>query len=644
MDTKKTSFRNDRTARHEKTNFLHSLNKFTRLLFLVTLVISSTVLFGQNVDFKGSARQQVVVGEQFQLTYTINARSSNFAGPAIRDFTIITGPNQSTSSSVQIINGNVTQTVNYSFTYILQATKEGSFTIGPARAVVDGKSLQSNSVTVTVVKGASAPSGNQNRQGNRQNQGTQGNADIDDGTDVFVKASLDKSNPYQGEQVIVTFKIYTKVAVSQYSVKKQSSFQGFWTKDLMGTDAKPRQDRQIINGEEYVVADIQKMALFPQRTGDLTIDPMELEIVAQVRRQNNRRQSDPFFDFFNDPFFSGTYQNVKKTLKSNPITVSVKPLPSSGKPASYNGAVGNYTLNSGIDRLEVKANDAITLKYTIQGNGNLELIDRLNIEFPPDFEVYDPKITNNIQAGSNGVSGSRSFEYVIIPRNPGNFTIKPVEFSFFDVRKGSYTSLLTPEYNIKVAKGEGGQTAVSYSGVNQEDIKYIGKDILHIESLPFKLIKTGSFFFGSLFYFLYLLIPLLLFVIMILLLKKEIRRRSNAALMRNKKATRISRKRLKLAAQFLKSNEESKFFEEVSKALWGYLSDKFTIPPAELSRETVKSVLEKKKIADTTIEQFISVIDDCEYARFAPGNKTQQMDQVYAAASDIIHKIESELK
>lgn len=615
---------------------------YSRAIYMAIALFLAIAAFGQNVEFKANAKQQVVVGEQFQLNYSLNAKNNNFAGPAIRDFSIISGPNSSSSSSVQIINGTVTQKVSYNFIYILQATKEGTFSIGPARAIVDGKSVQSNSLTITVVKGATQPSGNQGNQSNRQ--GGQEATGTDDGTDVFIKAITDQRNPYQGEQVIVTFKIYTKVPVSQYSIKKQSSLQGFWTKDLMGPDSKPKQDRQIINGEEYVVADIQKTALFPQRSGELTIDPMELEIIAQIRKQNNRRQSDPFFDFFNDPFFSGTYQNVKKVLKSNPVTINVKPLPANGKPVSFSGAVGNFTINSGIDRMEVKANDAITLKYTVQGSGNLELIDKLNIEFPPDFEVYDPKITNNIQTGSNGISGSRSFEYVIIPRNAGNFTIKPVEFSYFDLKKNNYVTVSTPEYNLKIAKGEGSQAAVSYSGVNQEDIKYIGKDIRHIKSLPFRLVKTGTFFFGSLMYLLFFLAPLFIFIIMVLLLKKEIRRRSNIALMRNRKATLISRKRLKLASQFLKNNEESKFFEEVSKALWGYLSDKFTIPPADLSRETIMTVLEKRKVTESTIYQFISVIDECEFARFAPGNKTQQMDTVFSRASEIIQKIETELR
>lgn len=616
----------------------YHLKLFSILLFLSV----SWAAYGQNIDFKASTKQKVVVGEQFQLNYSINSKSDNFSGPAIRDFTIITGPNTSSSSSVQIINGNVTQKVSYNFIYILQATKEGTFTIGPARAIVDGKSIQSNSLTITVVKGSSQSSGNQGNQNNRQSDNSSG--DIDDGTDVFIKAIPSQRNPYQGEQVIVTFKIFTKIPVSQYSVKKQSSFQGFWTKDLMGQNDKPKQERQVINGEEYVVADIQKIALFPQRSGDLTIDPMELEIVAQVRKKNSRKQSDPFFDFFNDPFFSGSYQNVKKVLKSNPVTISVKQLPANGKPASFNGAVGSFTMNSTIDRTEVKANDAITLKYTIQGSGNLELIDKLNIEFPPDFEVYDPKITNNIQTGNNGISGSRSFEYVIIPRNAGNFSIKPVEFSYYDANKNNYITISSPEYSLKIAKGEGNQAAISYSGVNQEDIKYIGKDILHIRSTPFGLSKTGSYFFGSMSYFLFLLIPLLLFVVMVFLLKKEIQRRSNAALMKNRKATKISRRRLKLASQFLKTNDEKSFFEEISKALWGYLSDKFTIPPAELSRENIKSILLKRNVAENTIDQFIAVIDECEYARFAPGNKSQQMDTVYTRASEIIQKIETELR
>ncbi|HCT71711.1 MAG TPA: BatD protein, partial [Bacteroidales bacterium] len=375
-----------------------------KLRFSALLVMFTWVSFasGQDLDFRASAREVVSVGDQFRLIYSINGQASGFRAPAIKDFSVLAGPSQSTSTSMQIINNQVSRSVEYSFTYVLQATSEGTFTIPPASVNVDGKSYQSNPVTIRVVKGsAPAPAGTQQQA---QPQGGEITA-----KDLFVRASVNKSNPYQGEQVIITYKIYTRVPVAEYSITRVPSTAGFWSQDLIKDNTKLNQYRETVDGSEYVVAEIKKEALFAQKSGSLTIEPLEMDVVAQIQRKASRRGfNDPFFDsFFNDSFLGNTYQNVKKTLRSNQLNINVKPLPSTDRPSEFTGAVGNFSISSSIDREQLKTNEAMTLKFTITGKGNIKLVEKPNLVFPSDFEVYDPRITDNIAASQTGVSGSR---------------------------------------------------------------------------------------------------------------------------------------------------------------------------------------------------------------------------------------------
>jgi hypothetical protein len=449
----------------------------------------------------------------------------------------------------------------------------------------------------------------------------------------------------QGEEIILTYKLYTSVGISNIDDSKISSFPGFWSRNLLENRDGYTQTRESIEGQEYVVAELKKFALFPQRSGEITIEPGELNCVAQIRSNSQRKSSDPFFDsFFNDPFFNSRYQNVEKQLFSNSLKIDVKPLPGKDKPADFSGAVGSYSFKSEISQTEVTANEAITLKYTLSGKGNLELIDPPAVNFPTDFEVYDPEIKNNIKVSSSGVSGTRTFEYLIIPRNPGEFTIKPLEFSYFDIDSKKYVSITTPEYKIKVARGKGNANSVSYSGVSQEDIQYIGRDIRHIKLPPYKLRPIGNFFFKSYNYLFALLVPILIFILVLIIWRKSVKRRGNVALVKNRQATKVSRKRLKTASVFMNENKENEFYVEISKALWGYISDKFNIPRSELSMGNVEEKLTRKSVDEQIIKQFIETLDNTEYARFAPGDKLQNMESIYNQALEIITKIERELK
>jgi len=616
--------------------------KHIKLSALMLMMLSALTVTGQKVEFSASARDVVAVGDQFRLVFSVNAQASGFTAPVLKDFTILAGPSQSSSTSMQIVNNQVTRSIDYSFTYILQASGEGTFTIGPASVNVDGKVYKSNPVTVKVVKG-NAP---QPRQGSQGSQGSQQPSGDLGSKDLFVRASVNKSNPYQGEQIIVTYKIYTRVPVAEYSITKAPGLSGFWTQDLLKDSKNLNQYRETVDGSEYVVAEIKKDAMFAQKSGKLVIEPLEMDVIAQIQRKAGRRPTnDPFFDnFFNDSFFGNTLQNVKKTISSNQLTINVKPLPDNGRPQGYSGAVGNFSITASTDRTELKANDAMSLKFTVTGKGNVKLIEKPDLVFPSDFEVYDPRVTDNISTTAAGVSGTRTFEYLIIPRNPGNFTIKPATFSYFDINAGVYKSLKSQEFTINVSRGDGSEGTFTAGGNNKEDFKLIGSDIRFIKTGKIKLEPVNTYIYGSVVFWLLIALPLILFVVFLLVWKNELKKRGNKALMRNRKATGIARKRLKLAQKFLKQGNQEAFWSEVSNALWGYMSDKFNIPRSTLSMTSVNEALIAKNVNEELIKQFISILNNCEFARFAPGNKSQAMDELYNQAIDVITRTEQELR
>ncbi|MBN2173661.1 MAG: protein BatD [Bacteroidales bacterium] len=597
------------------------------------------------MNFQATAKNVVRTGERFNLIYTLNAEGSGFRGPQIENFRVLSGPSSSQSSSIQIINGKVSQSVELTFTYLLSAgNDEGLFEIPPAKVNLDGKTYESNAVKIQVVKGDTQSQ--QGTQQGTQNQGSTGTTQDTENLkdDVFVRAVVNKTNPYQGEQIVVTYKLYFRINVSAPDFIKEPSFKGFWVSDLMRDRKSYLQYTETYNGQQYNVAELKKAALFPQRSGDIVIDPVELNIQAQVRAQNQQRSRDPFFDnFFNDPFFN-RYRTVEVPLTSNGLKINVKALPTSNKPANFSGGVGDFNFSSSIDKTQLKANEALNLKFTVSGTGNVELIDRINVTFPPDFEVYDPKVTKNINTTQNGVSGSKTFEYLIIPRNPGKFTIDKVNFSYFDLKSKQYKILTSPEYNIDVEKGEGTATNISYSGVNQADIKYIGSDIRFIRTMNPDLRIVGSYFFGSGIFYILLILPVILFIAFTIIWKNELKKRSNIALMRNRKATKVAKKRMKKAQGFLKENKKDEFYVEVSQALWGYLSDKFSIPLSNLSMTTVSETLQQRDVDENTLNRFIDTLNNCEFARFAPGDSTVEMEKIYIESVNIISKMESELK
>ena len=610
-------------------------------IIILCFLFLSFLLSAQEVEFNVSAPPVVENGQRFSLVYSLNAEGSDFKAPAFEDFRYLSGPNTSSSSSIQIIDGKMSRSVNYSYTFYLQATAEGEFRIPPASVTVDGKEYESEALTIKVVKesGNTAQPGTGSPQ-TRQNEPSAGQ--ISD-NDIFIRAIANKSNPYQGEEILVTYKLYTKVAARSPMISKSPSFPGFWSVDIMERDQRISQSREIYNGEQYITAVLDKAALFAQKSGKLTIEPMELDIDIQVQTQR-RRNVDSFFDqFFDDPFFSGV-DYIKKTLKSNKLEIDVKPLPLQNRPAHYTGAVGNLKLNSSLDKKELKTNEPITFKLSISGRGNLDLIEEPKINFPPDFEVYDPKISSNINKNINGVSGVVNFEYLMIPRNPGNFRIDPVNFSYFDLSKEKYVRLSTPAYDITVEKGEAVAGNLQYSGVSQEEVQYIGSDIRHIKTGQIKLQRMNSYFFNSPLFWLLVLLPLILAFFIIMYWKSREKKKQDIRFMKYKKATRVARKNLKKAKEYLEKKNKEAFYVEISQALWGYLGNKFNIPRSRLSMETVHQSLSGEAIEADTIDEFIDTLKATEYARFAPGDAEERMDDIYRQALNMISKIERELK
>ena len=625
------------------------MKKIFSLLWFIVCFAPMTMQAQDDPTLTVSTKKQVMVGERFQVVFEANAEGKNFQAPSFEGFTVVGGPFTSSSSSFSMVNGSMSHTVRCTYTFALQAYQEGTFHVGSATLTVKGKKISSEPFDIKVIPddgSHAAPSGGGSSSGQGQSQQNTSDPQVS-GKDLFIRVIPSKKSAYVGEQVVLTYKLYTKVPVSSLSVERMPSYAGFWTKDITDNNGGSlRQTSEYINGIEYTAAEIQKIVVVPQRSGTLPIDPMIIECIAQIRTESNRQRSmDPFEAFFNDPFFNRNIANVRKELTSQTLNLEVKSLPENGKPASFAGAVGNFNFKSEIDKTELSTNEAFTLTLTVSGTGNVELLQMPTPVFPPDFEVYDPKITMNVNNNANGLSGTKKAEYLVIPRRAGSFTVPAVEFSYFDPSKGTYQTLSSQPYEIKVEKGKGGDEGSS-GGIyasNQEGIKYLGSDIRHIMTGNAHLKPMHTVFFGSAAYFVVLLVLLVLFVILLFVLKKREQLSQDTAANRNRKADKVARGRLKSAAQFLKAKDQDKFYVEMSQALWGYIADKLGIERSKLSMDTVNETMKAKNVPDELTQQFIDTLNSCEFARFAPGSAEAKMDDLYQRGIDVISKAEKVL-
>ena len=604
-----------------------------RIGLLIVCLMTTFALWAQDdVNFKVICKKQVVVGEQFQVSYELTGEGKNFEAPNFTNFEIVGGPFSSSSSSVQIINGSVTRTSTNTYSFYLRAIKEGKFTIPAATATVNKKKVKSTTADIEVVKDNSVVT----------DKGGSAKSSTGNAKDVFLEAVPNKLTAYLGEQITLTYKIYFTIPISQLTISKAPSYSGFWTKDVTENNGTLQQSSIVRNGNEYHVATIQEIVLIPQKAGTLTIDPLDISCIAQIRQERQQSKGyDPFENFFGD-IMGTSYTNVKKEMKSQPIDIEVKALPAADKPNSFKGAVGQFTFTSKIDKTEMKSNDAFTVTYTVSGKGNIELLDLPKPVFPPDFEVYDPKITTNTKNNSYGISGTKKAEYVVIPRVSGDFTLNPTEFSYFDPAKNKYVILESDKFELKVARSANeGSSGIIYAG-GQEAIKVVGSDIRHIMTVG-NLKKGNALLFLSPLYFIIMAVLAAVFAGALLLYKRINKFNRNQVLVRNKKATKIARKRLQNAHSYLKIKDQSHFYEEFSQALWGYISDKLNISRSQLSMDTVREMMGEKNVPEDIVNQFIDLLNSCEFARFAPGDPGKKMEELYQKGIEVITKAEKNL-
>ncbi len=595
------------------------------LLFIILIIPLS--VYADEVEFSAAAPSTVKVGENFRVSFKLNETPDSFNAPSFEGFRIVSGPMQSSSSSVQVINGEVTRTQSYTYTYILMPVDEGSFSISPAEAVINGDTYHSNSLSITVLESDDPPPA-------VDDPSRPVETIPEDDSELFIRAYASKANPFQGEQVTIMYKIYTRVSVTQYSIDRLPSYQGFWSEDITDYDRARHPETKTIDGQRYQVAEIRRVALFPQRSGKLTIEPLEVECF--VRRTARRRDGSWFDDFFSDR------QTARKTIRSNPVTFEVKPLPVQNRPSSFKGLVGDFTMSASIDNDQIQTNDATSLNVKITGKGNLSMADPPAVNFPTNLDVYDPRISDDIRTTTAGVSGSRNYEYLLIPRTEGEFEIPSIELSYFSPESEKYKTLSSAPFLITV---EGGPSAVTASErTAREDVKYIGSDIRYIYPENISLQPVGTIFFRSPLFYALIALPVLIFIVFIVLYYKKLRNESNLATLRTKQANRAAKKRLKLAGKLLQKNKDAEFYDEIFKTLWGYVSDKMNIPVSELNKDNVKENLTAKKVPDSIIKEFISTLDHCEYARFAPGDKEKNMDEVFSLAHDTIVNTEKWLR
>lgn len=601
------------------------------IIILMALIAYSTQMLADKVSFTASAPDAVVVGDQFRLSYTVTTQKvKDFRAPSIKGFDVLMGPSRSQQSNTQIVNGNVTSTSSITFTYILMANNAGEYTIPGASIVADGDQMVSNSVRIKVLPQDQGDSNSSSSSSTHSSSGTGVS-----NQDLFITASASKTNVYEQEAFVLTYKIYTRESNLQLNNAKLPDFKGFHSQEIeMTTNA--RWTPEHYQGRNYYTTVYRQFVLFPQQSGKLYIDPAQFQMTVGKSVQSD----DPFDAFFNG---GSNVIEIKKSISTPKIAINVNPLPA-GKPADFSGGVGEFNISSSINNKELKTNDAITIKLVISGTGNLKLISNPEIKFPDDFEVYDPKVDNQVRLTREGLTGNKVIEYLAIPRHAGTYKIPGVSFSYFDIRSKSYKTLKTEEYVINVEKGAGNADQVIANFTNKEDLKVLGEDIRYIKQNEVTLQPKGSFFYGSMTYWLFYIIPALAFIIFFIIYRKQAAENANVAKMRTKKANKVATKRMKLAGKLLSENKKDAFYDEVLKALWGYISDKLNIPVSRLSKDNIEEKLRNHGVNEELIKEFLNALNDCEFARFAPGDENQAMDKVYSSSIEVISKMENSIK
>ena len=599
-----------------------------RIAILLMMVMTTAFAVAQTLT--ASAPSRVSVGEQFRLSYTVNTQNvSDFrAGNIPAEFEVLIGPNRSMQSSYQMINGHTSQSSSITYTYIVAATKGGSYTIPAAHVVVDGKKIASNALTIKVIGSTGS---NSRPYNDDEGEEVREMGSRISGSDLFIKVSANKKRVYEQEPILLTYKVYTLVQLSQLR-GDMPDLKSFYTQEVDLPQQKSF-SLETVNGRPYRTCTWSQYVMFPQTTGKLHIPAITFEGV--VIQQN--RNVDPFEAFFNG---GSGYVEVKKKIEAPGIEIQVDPLPQ--RPATFSGGVGKFNISAQLDKTETKANDPITLRIIVSGTGNLKLIKQPVINLPKDFDKYEPKVTEQTKLTTAGIEGSKIYDVLIVPRHQGKYDIPPVEFTYFDTSTKRYETVKTETFHLDVAKGSGASAVSDFSG--QDELQELNKDIRFIKTGDADQHLTGDYFFGSTAYWITIAALVLVFITLFVIFRQRAIDNANVTAMRGKKANKVATKRLKQAARLRTENKPGEFYDEVLRALWGYVGDKLNIPVAQLSHDNISSKLAERGVHQSIIDKFIGALDECEFERYAPGDPKGNMSKVYDKAMLAIEKIEEVMK
>ncbi len=605
----------------------------TRYFIHIVLLVLGVVFGIDTVQAQISvqAPSRVAAGENFRLSYTINTQDVDEfrAGNIPSGLEVIAGPYTSQQSSYQMVNGHASSSSSITFTYTLYAEKEGTFTIPAAHAKVNGRSVSSRAVRITVSGHASTTANGAPQMHQDDDDGLQMRAAGSriSGKDLFIKVSANKRRVYEQEPVLLTYKVYTLVDLTQLE-GKMPDLTGFHSQEVQLPQQKSFKMERV-NGEPYRAVTWSQYVMYPQMTGKLEVPSITFKGI--VVQQN--RSVDPFEAFFNG---GSGYVEVKRNIEAPGLTIQVDPLPK--KPANFSGGVGRFNISSQLSKTEVKAGDPVTLRVVVGGIGNLKLIKLPEIEFPKNFDKYDPKITDKTKLTANGVEGNMVYDILFVPRSEGKYTVPSVEFTYFDIPSGSYKTIKTKPFSLTVDKGDGKNASATYDVPKDNDIH----GLMLGETKLYKV--NEGFFFGSVTYWICLLLPLLAFIVLLILFRKRALDNADIIKMRSKKADKMARKRLKKANQLMFQGKSGEFYDEVLRALWDYAGYKLNMPVEQLSRDNITESLASHHIAEANIDKFISALDECEFERYAPGDEAGNMEKTYLAAMTAITDIEEEMK
>lgn len=613
---------------------------FCIVAFLLTAIFQMSA---QNV-IRVEAPDVVAVNEQFNVTFIIEGEKSpsDFQWSSGDDFQLVWGPQKGSSSSIQIINGKRSSSHQTTFTYILIPKATGTFQLPAATAMLSGDRISSTQASIQVVSDGASSSRSSGQNGGKSSGGGQtsstGSGEISS-NDLFMRLSLSRTEVVIGEPITATLKIYQRANVVGFENAKFPTFNGFWSQETYVPN-NIEFKRESLDDKIYNTAVLRTYVLIPQQSGTITIDPAELVCLVNIRTAPSTSNS------LFDSFFQDEYRTIRKRVTTPAVKVKVNPLPA-GQPASFGGGVGNFGISARLTTDNLKTHDAASLVITVSGRGNVALLEEPKVNFPPDFEVYDTKTTENTDKSNGGTSGSKSFEYPFIPRSHGDFTIDPVEYSYYDVNAGKYVTLRTEPLHVKVAKGKGGDstpvTTVN-SGVERKDVKSLADDIRFIFTGKPGLSGSGSFFVGSVFFWILLALMILGATSVYLAFRKVAAMRADVAGTKNRRATKMAQKRLKLAGEYLDKNLYTAFYEELHKALIGFVSDKLNMDMSEISKDNIASALTDGGVSEEQTKAFTDLLDACEFARYSPDGGNEAMRSHYDAALKVISSIDSGLK